>query len=99
MPFKQTNLDPKLIGKTSPGCLEHCPKLDAQLSRNNFCHPGVAESTAVSVREYSYQLVNVLYPVSVHNRSKSVKPLSMHRIYKTLFYRALLSQEGDVKNK
>ena len=30
----------KLVGKTSPECPEHSPKLGAQLPRNNFCRPG-----------------------------------------------------------
>ena len=30
----------KLVGKTSPECPEHSPKLGAQLPRNNFCHLG-----------------------------------------------------------
>ena len=68
MPFKQTNLDPKLIGKTSPGCPERCPKLDAQLPRNNLCCPGVADSVAGSVREFTYQLVSVLSPAYELNR-------------------------------
>ena len=30
----------KLIGKRSPECPEHSPKLGAQLPCNNFCRPG-----------------------------------------------------------
>ena len=30
----------KLVGKTSPECPEHNPKLGAQLPCNNFCCPG-----------------------------------------------------------
>ena len=58
----------KLIGKTSPGCPEHCPKLDALLPRNNLCCPGVADSVAGSVREFTYQLVSVLSPAYELNR-------------------------------
>ena len=55
----------KLVEKTSPGCPEHCPKLDGPLPCNNICCPGVADSVAGSVREYSYQLVSVLSPVKI----------------------------------
>ena len=63
----------KIIEKMSPGCPEHCPKLDAQLLRNNLYSPGGAESVAGSLREYRYQLVSVLSLVSVNNSKKSVK--------------------------
>ena len=54
----------KLVGKTSPECPEHCPKLGAQLPRDNFCR----------LVEYSWEservqilLFGVLSLVSVHN--------------------------------
>ena len=101
-PFIQMNLYSMDLSsqkkKTSHGCPEHCPKLDAHLPCNMLCCPGVAENVSGSVREYSYQLVSVLSPFSVPNGYKSLQPLSMHRIQKTWFYRALLSQEGDVQN-
>ena len=54
----------KRVRKTSP----ECPKLDAELPRNNLCLPGVAESLLVSLREYIYQLFDVRSQASVHNR-------------------------------
>ena len=53
------------------------------------------ESVLGSLREYSYQLFDVLSLVSVHNRKKSLKPLSMHRIQETRLHRALFFEEGD----
>ena len=95
--FKQKNRS-KLIEIMSYGCPEQCPKLDAQLPRNNLFCPGWAEGVAGSVTEYSYQLVSVLSLISIHDRYYYLKPLSMNRIYKTrlYIYRALLSQEWDV---
>ena len=58
----------KLVGKTSPKCPEHCPKLDAQLPRNNLCCPGVAEGVLGSLREYIYDLFGVVSLVSGQNR-------------------------------
>jgi hypothetical protein len=52
------------------------------------------ESVLGSLREYSYQLFDVLSLVSVHNRKKSLKPLSMHRIQETRLHRALFFEEG-----
>ena len=57
----------KLVGKTSPKCPEHYPKLGAQLPRNNFCHSGVTESVLGSLSKYIHQLFGVLSPASVHN--------------------------------
>ena len=53
------------------------------------------ESVLASLREYSYQLFDVLSLVSVHNRKKSLKPPSMHRIQETRLHRALFFEEGD----
>ena len=53
----------KLIGKTSPECPEHSPKLGAH------CPVTISvalESMLGSLREYSYQLFGVLSLVSVH---------------------------------
>ena len=47
------------------------------------------------LREYSYQLVGVLSLVSVHNKNKPLKPLSMHRIHERRLYRALFLEEED----
>ena len=55
----------KLVGKASPECPEHSPKIGAQLPRNNFCCSG---EMLWSLREYSYQLFGVLSQVYVHNR-------------------------------
>ena len=45
----------KLVGKTSPECPEHSPKLGAQLPRNSFCHPGeyawASEGVQLSVED------------------------------------------------
>ena len=43
------------------------------------------ESVLGSLREYIYQLFHILSLVSLHNRKKYLKPLSMHRIQETRF--------------
>ena len=55
----------KLVGKMSPECPEHSPKLGAQLRRINFCRPGECawESERVQILMFG-----VLSLVSVHNR-------------------------------
>ena len=47
-----------------------------------------------SLREYSYQMFDVLSQIFVHNRKKSLKPMSMHRIQETRLHRALFFEEG-----
>ena len=52
------------------------------------------ESVLGSLREYRYQLSDILSLVSVHNIMKSLKPLSMHKIQETRLHRALFFEEG-----
>ena len=81
-----------MVGKGLPECPEHSPKLGAQLPITIYA---ALEIVLGSLREYSYQLFDVLSLVSVHNRKKSLKPLSMYRIQETRLHRALFFEEGD----
>ena len=79
-------------------------RLNAQnISQNQVLNCPVTISVALenllgSLREQSYQLFDVLSLVSVHNRMKSLKPLSMPRIQDTRLHRALFFEEGDIQN-
>ena len=57
------------------------------------------ESVLGSLREYRYQLFAVISLLSIHNRQKSLKPLSMHIIQETRLHRALFFAEGDTQNE
>ena len=91
------------------GCPEHCPKLGAQFPRNNLCLPGVAESVAAGVSIHQTSPIRkeyLWYWIVVANECEGVQLsaglctvpsfLNIHRIHKKLFYRAMLSQEGNV---